>query len=235
MKKIVLAALVLSVAFIPRAFAEPSSGFYWRGDLGGAIGAQATFRDREPGAANCSLCAREIKGGTGTSVLFGAGIGYRFSRAFRVDFTLDDMPTLKESATVVGGTSTASADINSLVGLANGYLDFSGIWPRLFRPFEPYFTAGVGFARNDIGNFSGSAFNGTLGGHVETTLAWDLGGGIALPFSDRMTLDLGYRYLDLNTLQTGTALTSGGTTTTVTADHAILHVHSVMMSVRYAF
>ncbi len=227
MKKLVIAAVLLSGIMSPRAFAKSPIGFYWRTDLGGALGTQATFRDRDSGVANCSLCARELKGGTGTSILFGAGFGYRLTQWFRADLTLDYLPSLKENGTIVGGTTRASAEIDSLVGLANGYLDFNGIWPRLFGPFEPYFTSGVGFARNDVGSFSGSAFSSRLPGHVELTLAWDLGGGVALPLTHRMTLDIGYRYLDLNTLETGAAV--------FTADHAILHVHSAMVGLRYAF
>jgi hypothetical protein len=47
--------------------------------------------------------------------------------------------------------STASADLDSLVGLLNGYFDLAGAFPDRFGRLQPYISAGIGIARNHLG------------------------------------------------------------------------------------
>jgi outer membrane protein OmpA-like peptidoglycan-associated protein len=217
-------------------------GLYLRGDVGGAFGNNVTFSDTNPGAANCDLCTSSLPATTGNSVLFGGGVGYRFNPMFRTDFTLDYIPSLKVNGTTVGpgAGTTAAADLNSLVGMANGYLDLDGFLPNTFGPFQPYVDFGLGFARNDLGSISGKFAGGgpsfTQTGATTTNFAWGAGAGVAFPLTQNLSLDVAYKYLDLGQLRTGTAVTVGGATVGVTGDKSDdLTAHTVTLGLRFTF
>ena len=82
----------------------------------------------------------------------GGGIGYRINPMFRTDLTFDYIPSLKASGhNSALPTLTNSADLDSLVGMANGYLDFNGFFPGMLGPFQPYINAGLGFDTVTLG------------------------------------------------------------------------------------
>lgn len=101
-----------------------------------------------------------------------------------------------------GSRYEMKGDVSVMSLLANGYYDF-----QLGSRFELYATAGAGVAQislhdvNQTGNWNANG-NGYLfvpftnPGYTgnETTLAWQVGAGIAAPISDNIMLDLRYRY-----------------------------------------
>jgi OOP family OmpA-OmpF porin len=218
-----------------------SNGLYVRGDLGGAFGADTTFKDTNPSSPSCTLCNTTQPSSTGNSVLFGAGVGYRFTPLFRSDVTLDYIPSLKVSGHNSALTGvTNSADLASLVGLLNGYLDLDGLKPGILGPLQPFLTAGVGFARNDLGKMtygltgvpSGAL---TQNGSTHTSFAWGVGAGMGYPLTSNLTLDLTYKYLDLGEMRSGSTATVFGASIASTPIKADLHVHTVILGVRFAF
>jgi OOP family OmpA-OmpF porin len=218
-----------------------SSGLYVRGDLGGAFGADTTFKDTNPSSPSCTLCNTTQPSSTDKSVLFGAGVGYRFTPLFRTDVTLDYIPSLKVSGHNSALTGvTNSADLSALVGLLNGYLDLDGIKPGLLGPIQPFLTAGVGFARNDLGKTtygltgvpSGAL---TQNGSTHTSFAWGVGAGAGYPLTQNLTLDLTYKYLDLGEMRSGSTATVFGASIASTPIKADLQVHTVILGLRYAF
>lgn len=219
--------------------AEGLSGFYIRGDLGGGFGDGTTFKDTNPTASDCSLCTATLPSSIGNSVIFGGGIGYRVSPAFRADITLDYLPSFKASGHLANASyiGTAAANVDSLVGLLNGYLDFNGLKPGLFGAFDPYVSAGFGFSDNDIGAATGSldSLPFRLSGNTETSFAWAVGAGLGYALSPRLTLDLSYQYRDLGEIQSGSTGTIRGSTGPVTPATADLRVHTVTVGLRYAF
>ncbi len=218
-----------------------SNGLYVRGDLGGAFGADTTFKDTNSASSSCSLCNTTQPSSTGNSVLFGAGVGYRFSPLFRSDVTLDYIPSLKVSGHNSALTGvTNSADLSSLVGMLNGYLDLDGFKPGLLGPIQPFLTAGVGFASNDLGKTTyglGGLASGTLtqSGSTHTDFAWGVGAGAGYALTRNLTLDLTYKYLDLGEMRSGSSATFAGATVTTTPIKADLHVHTVILGLRFAF
>ncbi|HTT78301.1 MAG TPA: outer membrane beta-barrel protein [Stellaceae bacterium] len=238
------AALVLATAGIANAQTS-SAGFYVRGDLEAGFAQNLTFTDVDPGAANCDLCGARLPATIGTSIMFGGGIGYRFSPLLRGDVTVDDLPSLSvHGTTTQPGSPTGTAPLSLIVVLANGYLDLNGLYPGAFGRFEPYVTAGLGFARNDVGNFSGSFTVGPLAGvtfsevgSVQTNFAWGVGAGVGYPLAPDLSLDIGYRYLDVGDVRSGTTETVLGVLQPpITASKSgDLGVHTLIASLRYGF
>ncbi|HZL58908.1 MAG TPA: outer membrane beta-barrel protein [Stellaceae bacterium] len=219
------------------AAAQSPSGVYIRGDLGGAFGNNTTFTDTNPGASNCLVCSSSITGGTGSSVIFGGGVGYRFTPMFRSDVTLDYIPSFKETGRSSVSTTTTSGNIDSLVVLANGYLDLNGVFPNVFGNFQPYLDAGIGFSNNHVGTTSFNALGAALSvsGNTKTDFAWAIGAGLGYSITPSTTLDVAYRYLDLGQAQTGTRLSGPGGSVTITAARGGLSTHIVTAGLRYEF
>jgi len=232
-----------SNSYAQRGFTWVPSGLYLRGDVGGAFGNDLTFRDTSPGAANCLLCTGRVPSTTRDTVIFGAGIGYRFAPMFRADLTVDYMPSFKVRGRSTGGPlpgTTYNADLSSLVGMANGYLDFNGFAPQMFGPLQPYIDAGVGFANNDLqtstGNIAGAA-QFTQTGSTPTNFAGGVGAGLAYAFSPNWAIDVAYKYLNLGHLQSGSSVSVlGGPAATATAIRSDdFTVHTVTVGFRYTF
>ena len=135
-----------------------------------------------------------------------------------------------------GTTTTREAirgDVSVLSLMGNGYYDFD-----LGSKVELYATAGVGVAQvsghniNNVGSYSSSApytytANPDPGYNAhETTLAWQVGAGIAAPIADNVKLDLRYRYFattDFTSYMFGTTFNSN------------LSSHSVLLGLRVNF
>jgi opacity protein-like surface antigen len=221
--------------------ASAQTGFYIRGDVGGAFSQDATLKDVDSASANAFFGpGGESTGDVGNSVIFGAGVGYRFTPILRTDVTLSYLPSLKFKGTdnLVGGTE--EFDVHSLNGMLNGYLDIAGFAPRMFGRFQPYIVGSVGFARNETDAVSTTVAGVTLNspGDTHTDFAWGAGAGLGYAITPNIVLDVGYKYLDLGELRTGTgAVTFGGASTGLSTDaaKADLKVHTVTLGVRFGF
>lgn len=126
---------------------------------------------------------------------------------------------------VVGGVGTFSGadafgDTNVIYGLANAYLDFGS------GPLKPYIGAGLGFGHVDFDNHGVSAV-GTAMDDSGTGLAWQIGAGVSYAFSEQMTVELGYRFFNVESVEL-TAV--DGTNSDVD-----VRAHQVMLGIRYAF
>jgi outer membrane protein OmpA-like peptidoglycan-associated protein len=249
--KLVRSALIggaLLVATAGSSFAQDMMswvpyGVYVRGDFGGAFGNNVTFRDNNSAAANTTIGNNSISAHGGNSVIFGAGIGYRVNPWFRGDFTLDYMPSLNVNRTTAGSSNsnTVSANLNSLVGMANGYLDFNSFLPNFFGSVEPYIDGGIGFANNNLGTVTNSTGGtaGTLSGSSQTNFAWGAGAGVNFPLTQQLSLDVAYKYLDLGSLKSGNVSTNGfavgnsGAVTGIKSND--LTVNTVTVGLRWTF
>jgi len=162
---------------------------------------------------------------------------------FRADLTLDYVPSFKVSGTATGGPilgTTYAADLSSLIGLANAYVDLNGFMPNVFGPFQPYIDGGVGFARNDLETSTGrlvGVIPFTQGGSTRTNFAWGAGAGIAYALTPNLAADVAYKYLNLGHIQSGTSVSLlGGAPSSVTAIRSDdLTVHTITVGLRYTF
>ena len=83
----------------------------------------------------------------------------------------------------------ATGDATAISFLINGYFDFVNS-----SAFTPYISAGLGYAQvefNDL-NISGSGFPGSS--DEDTVFAYQIGIGLGYAVSEKVTIDVKYRY-----------------------------------------
>lgn len=191
------------------------SGWYLRGDIGVGLQSVDKYEQSDVAAFGGSFFGKTEE----TAFFGGVGAGYRFNNWFRVDGTLE----YRGGASVgvsdsiynpfAGGTQTNTykGNLSSMVALFNAYVDL-GTWNCL----TPYLGAGIGVARNEISGltdqgivFANQPFGpvsptlGTAGSGDETGLAWALMAGLGYEVNKNLTLEVGYRYLNLGDAKSG--------------------------------
>jgi opacity protein-like surface antigen len=110
----------------------------------------------------------------GGAAIAGGGIGYQVNNWFRTDIRADHAFSHDGGAYDVSGTTV----------LWNGYVDLP-----LSMGFTPYVGAGVGYGWAD---YSGA------GPADDSGFAWGATGGVAFSMSQNITLDVGYRYREID-------------------------------------
>ncbi|HEU4985807.1 MAG TPA: outer membrane protein [Rhizobiaceae bacterium] len=198
--------------YIPPAPEMPSFGGWY---LRGHIGMSNQRLDRleyeyfdVPGLTHEWL----DEGGFGAAPIFGVGLGYQFNDWLRADVTaeyrgkasFDALDRFTDATGTPVGTNDYRAKKSEWLFLANAYADFKNS-----TAFTPYIGVGLGTSRNTIAHFRDN--NGLAGGggyagkDSEWNFAWALHAGVGIQETDRMTVDLGYSYVDLGDGRTGTA------------------------------
>ncbi len=249
------AAQAADLAYAPPPPPEPlglkgtiSSGIYLRGDIG--VGVQSVGKysqatvDATPGG--------RFFGKTDNAAFFGGvGIGYRFNNWFRVDGTFEyrgagqigvndrvDFPDGQ------GGTfqlsNTYKGNLSSMVTLFNGYIDL-GTWNCL----TPYIGAGIGYASNritgltDQGALWGAPWTGptlsTAGSGTKSGMAWALMAGVGYEVNKNLTLELGYRYLNLGDAQSGRLYNAFNTEVYAPLKAKDIDSHDIRIGMRWNF
>lgn len=157
-----------------------------------------------------------------SSPFVGGGVGYEFNKWFRFDvtgeyrgdatfFAQDRYPggngTFSRASndidgTFFPGTNEYTADIQSWVGLVNGYIDLG-----TYHCLTPFVGGGVGFASitvsglKDVNVPNNSVFFGQT--NTETNFAWTVYGGLSYDVTPGLSIDLTYRYTDLGDASSG--------------------------------
>jgi opacity protein-like surface antigen len=219
------------------ATAAPASGLwllgqpYVRADAGGAFSLDQHYHNSNPSAPNALLGpGGSIDGGVAPTGAFDVGFGTRILPAFRWDATLSYIPSMNFSGTANAAPGgSANANVDSLVGMVNGYFDFAGFGYYL-GPFQPYIDASVGAASNHLHDMNTTSV-GLIAGGTRTSLAWGVGTGLALPVGQRTTLDISYKYLDLGDAETG-ATDAAGSIAPLKAD---VRTNLVLAGLRFGF
>lgn len=185
-----------------------SSGFYLRGDVG--VGLQTVGKYHQDDVAQFG---GTFFGKSDNSAFFaGLGIGYRFNNWLRFDITSEYRGSTSIGVNDIvfnpwinqNQTNTYKGNLTSLVTLFNGYFDL-GTWNCL----TPYIGAGIGFTQNrisgltDQGSVAGFSTLGYATNGSKTNLAWALMAGVGYEVNKNLTLELGYRYLNLGDAQSG--------------------------------
>lgn len=181
-------------------------GWYIRGDLDYHA---SKFRGADyitygVTAATCCTPAQPLPG-TGTfdfgnlrgAFSLGAGLGYQVTKHLRVDLTGDyffKSNFTGQTTGFCGGVVCSSVDRTSytaLLMLANAYVDL-GTW----NGFTPYIGAGIGGAHikwADLENTVGGITT-THRGAANMRFAWALMAGTSYCLTNKLKLDVGYRY-----------------------------------------
>lgn len=106
------------------------------------------------------------------------GVGYAYGNGFRTEAEL----AYRNNEI----TDLSGADVEAKSVMINGFYDFN----RAGR-FQPYLGVGVGYAEVDAGAANDSNW------------AWQAMAGVGAALSDRLTLDVGYRFFRVDDLQFG--------------------------------
>lgn len=219
------------------AYAAPGPVFffgqpYMRMDVGGAFSLDQHYHDADPTSANAPLAAGDgINGGVSPTGVIDLGLGARLNPYVRWDATLSYMPGMNfNGGEAFAPGTTAHADIDSLVGMVNGYLDLAPFGISL-AGFQPYLDAGIGAASNHLDSMNTNSGLGVISGNTHTSLAWGAGAGLAMPLSPLATLDFSYKYLDLGDVESGTTDAAGA----ITPIKAGLRTNVVLAGLRLGF
>ncbi|QND50860.1 porin family protein [Phyllobacterium sp. 628] len=217
-------------------------GWYLRGDIG--MSNQRLDKLDYFDFATPEVFGWHDKGDFDSGITGQIGIGYQFNDWLRADvtgqyrgkteFSALDYYSNPSNPSNGSGTNEYHAKKSEWLFLANAYADlgtFSGI--------TPYLGAGIGASRNTISNFTDDNVLNNGGGYAGSAskwnLAWALHAGVGIKATDRMTIDLGYSYVDLGDAETGPAYNLNGTTRNQPFKFKDITSHDFKVGVRYAF
>ncbi len=105
-----------------------------------------------------------------------------------------------------------------------------------FGRVTPYVGAGIGAAYHMVDEtyFTGNyALPARITGNNDLSFAWSLMAGVGYQISDRAVLDLGYRYIDLGSAETGRSDSAGFVNPAVQIDD--ISAHEIKVGLRYSF
>lgn len=236
----------------PVGVAMPDNGgWYLRGDIG--VGATSARRWAYNPNPFWGITGGTYEHSTSSAFFFGAGIGYAFNSWLRADITAEYRVGARfrgrdeliagppNPPNVTGYQNNLRANMSSFVTMVNGYIDL-GTWSSI----TPFIGAGVGVAYNMLGtttdtglqlfnNAAPSATAGTISGASRTNFAWALMAGVAWDLSAQMKVELGYRYMNLGSFQSGAPCPT--TCGTAIRNYEIRQVtsHDIRLGLRYAF
>ena len=222
----------------PVAYEQPADfgGWYIRGDIdyhwsrfGGGDYTTYGTAPQIPG----SFATGSLKGAFSA----GAGVGYQITQHFRTDLTADWMfgSSFRGSTNgfctggTVACTSTDTSSYSAMLLLANAYVDI-GTWHGV----TPYVGAGIGGAWVKWDTLHNSDLDGDFyhQGGKGWRFAYALMAGASYCLTDRVKLDVGYRYSHIN----GGKMFEYASDSNVGPgyDHGI-NVHEVRGGLRYQF
>jgi len=177
MKKIVSVLIGCFFLALP-AISFGASGWYGRVNAGLAI---APDSDIDVTITGLGSGAGELSYDTGYTV--GGAVGYMMEK-FRFEGELSYQKNDMDSLSGPGGSLSVNGDISALTFLVNGYIDFT-----TGGPLTPFITAGIGYSKVEA-DIEGESDDDNL-------FTYQLGAGIGYAISEKMTIDLRYRYLGL--------------------------------------
>jgi opacity protein-like surface antigen len=239
------AALIAMVGAGSTANAQ-GTGFYVRADLGIAFSRDAETRDENCGSPNPFFgCGTFLDSSAGNSVAIGGGFGYRFVPWFRSDLTLNWRPMFDVDGTIVRAAAADrpfQADVSSITGMLNGYIDIAGFLPRnALGVFQPYVGAGLGLAHNSLDDIT--SHSPTTPGLIQTSpggsttdFAWMITAGTGISAGHGIIVDIGYKYLDMGEFSSDAGQAcAGGACRNIDPITGDLKAHEFSVGVRYGF
>ncbi|WP_084210042.1 outer membrane protein [Ralstonia sp. A12] len=160
-------------------------------------------------------------------------LGYDFANGWRVEgeYTLP-----RKDAFVSGSTRWPSNnyhDIHSQRVMANVYRDFA-----VAKNVSVYAMGGLGLAmlKSEGAQINpANGFGGPFNAASQTNLAWSLGAGVSYSPIKKLTLDLGYRYVDMGKTESGWNAFTNAVGMQDEMLRAKLVSHEIYLGARYKF
>lgn len=209
---------------VPHPVYEPAdfSGWYLRGDAGVGVAGSTDHRSSFAAGSPAIPGFAEVTSSLESAAFVGFGLGYRFNNWFRVDATGEYRASSAYSSLnhytgsppgCIECYDQYRATFSGGVFLLNGYVDL-GTWAGI----TPYIGVGVGGSYNVVKDITdhnvttGTGF-GYGKGSSDWDFAWALMAGVSYAVTPNLALEMGYRYLDRGSANTGAiacANSSGG-------------------------
>ena len=179
---------------------------------------------------------------------FELGLGHALMPALRLEAFLQYRPrfTLAGQANFVQttGRQEVSARLSSLSGMLAAYVDLPQLGLPRLGPFSPFIGGGVGASYIDIGK-TRMKFTRTRtivpGGH-NVNFAWMLTAGVGTALTDKLTLEVAYRYTDSGDVETDEGIArvvnrAGEVLAPLNVGRTQAHLssHGLWLSLRYTF
>lgn len=220
---------------------DVGGGFYLRGDVGTSYYSAGNVHNRPPLASTTTLDS-----GLDSTAFIGIGAGYQFNSFLRADITADyrfgskfrvlEQTTGPAPATPAApGYNLTKGKYSSTVLLANGYVDM-GTWHRI----TPYVGVGLGMAAVTMSGVTDTGFGAFAGGsgraadQTKYNFAWALHAGATYDLSANLKADVGYRYVNMGTVNSATVV-CGVPCTAYHAQIKRLDSHDLRVGLRYVF
>lgn len=174
-----------------------------------------------------------------------AALGYRWTPWLRTEALVNWSPQLDwhghSNFLGAGSNQPVTASGHSLAGFAVVLLDAPPV-----VGVRPYLGAGLGAASTSVGDITfglpakGTGSETVIKGGSSQSLATLLTAGVAIPLSDRIALDLAYRWMDLGQLTTPNATATitrpqRSTRLAIGGTQMDLQTQAVIASLRYRF
>ncbi len=150
----------------------------------------------------------------GTDLMVSGALGYRYEY-FRAEVEYIWRDTNKDTNKTVIETSegtftnTSKEEFDYTSYMFNIYFDLAP-----YSWFTPYLNAGVGMTELEH-NFT---YNGTNYNYKKDNFTWSVGAGLSAKMTNRLNLDVGYRYFDFGKIRA-----------------AQIHNHEIYGGLRYVF
>lgn len=251
---------MLCFAFLSVSASTATAGefaIYIRGLAGISRSFETTFEDTDCASVNPAAYFGCNSGGDGNpigaygdfgqSTLFEAGLGVEITDYLRVEAVLDYRPGFAFDGNAnflrAGADQPVSGDLTQMGVMAFAYLEPLAAL-GIVTPIKPFVGAGAGASRNEISKMtyefpalSQPRYSLMPAGDT-TSFAWSVVGGAAYDVSDRLTLEVSYRYSDLGDVRTdlGTLFIqkkSGTLEIPIAETKAELTEQSIALSVRW--
>ena len=254
-----LAAVLIAAGVSVVSGSVTASDFYLRGGIGLERAADTTFTDLDCSSSSPAAlygCGRgsdgapyRSRGGFGTAPALEAGLGHVVGPAARVEVLVEYRPRLafegRANFLAPDRRQAVTAEVSSVSAMLAGFLDLPGLGLPKLGPFDPFVGAGAGIVRTSIGA-TRMMFPRTttiVSGASRTGFAWMVTVGAATALNERTTLDLAWRYTDLDAVHTGRGegrvVWRDGSREPrlldLAATRARLRSHGLRLSLRYAF
>ncbi len=219
---------------------ELGNDWYLRGQVGvGMVESDKMEYQRNP--ANSANDFSIETSSLGDTYFVGGGVGYNWNSWLRFDVTaeyrakahIDAFGSYTTACTAASGTcvDTYTGSLKSWVFLANAYVDL-GTW----ECFTPFVGAGIGGAYNQLVDFNDlntSTDGRGLGQNSSNwSLAWALYAGVAYNVSEKLKVDLSYRYLNYGSASDSIDCVGGCNADSYEFND--LHSHDFMLGLRVA-
>ncbi|THB75461.1 MAG: porin family protein [Desulfobulbaceae bacterium] len=219
-----LTSVLLFLALILSPWTSAVSGepgaFYLKGGLGASFSADTDFSDRDCNSSDPAALfgcgtgnngkSLGSEGDFGTALPLELGAGYQVNEWLRTELLFT-----YRAGFAYSGTSNFSqidrtfqqkvdGDVTNFSGMLNAVFDLSPFFNGNCGKLHPLLLGGIGFSYNEIDSMTyqfPTTSTATPDGST-TQFGWNIGAGAAYEFSDRISLELIYRYSDLGRIET---------------------------------